>query len=1179
MKLSAVVPVLLAAVLVPLPGHARTASLVRDINTRITSGTSSSPYQVTPFRDKVVFEATEASSGGEIWVSDGTESGTEMLRDVCPESCSSVPLILGTTSRLVFWASSSEGEGSETGTIWRSDGTRQGTFPLSPQVAFHQRVLHEEYAFLGDLLLFEGCDAIEGCGLWRTDGTSEGTVLLQEFPRPFEPQPYALTAAGNQIFYLLDSPENVALWRTDGTTAGTVQLKVFESGDPEEITVAGGRIFFLWYSASRKQELWTSDGTRAGTQALARFEPFEVLGSNRKIHAFANRVYWLVNDRIHGQEIWRSDGTPQGTRRITELAFAEPFGHSPSFPLAAEAGSRLVFTVTDGTAFRLWSTDGNPASTSLIHSLCPGGCQSLPSDLWSLVSLGTRALFLAEDAARGRELWSTDGTAAGTRIIRDLCPGPCSLEIERLQPLPGAFAFVAEESGKPLQLWRTDGTVAGTHPLTSFTRETSAVYTLTRIIAAGQKIFFIGANRYGEELWVIDARQVRMVADIGRPESSSEPKDLVPFGDTLFFTATGGVFQSSGTFETTFTIRGDSSIPTIPWIAATALGRLFFAQGRDLCSALSATGAVVRLTSLQNGSIGSLPVELNGRAYFKVVPFSGAPELWQTDGTPQGTSKVATLPLSSRFYGPVSVGSQLYLSGVDATGAHTIWVSDGTAAGTRKILDIPNEQQFQEEWSFRRAGGSVFFATYGPYRSVSYLWRTDGTNEGTYRLDESTGFEALGDSTEYMGQLYFLADGGDWGIGLWTSNGTAAGTLLFKEAILPRARLRELPKPGHIAVFAGRLFFAASILGEGVELWSSDGTVAGTTLVRDIFPGPHSSKPAWLTVASDRLFFAANDGVHGVELWETDGTTAGTRMVQDIASLASSSYPERLTAAGDRLYFTADDRLVGRELWVLPLAGLAGCQSSPTRLCLSGGRYQVEAFWRDFQGHAGRGQAVSLTPDTGYFWFFDDSNVETVVKVLNGTGTNGHVWVFYGALSNVEYTLKVTDTQTGLTRHYFNPLRQFASVGDTHGFGPLGAYSSSPAPSTAAPSLLPLVAERTDPAAATGVCQAGAERLCLNGNRFAVEVSWRDFQNRTGKGKAVGLTADTGYFWFFNDANVELVTKVLDGTDLNGKYWFFYGALSNVEYMVTVTDTQTGRIKTYRNPRGRFASVGDTQAF
>ena len=75
------------------------------------------------------------------------------------------------------------------------------------------------------------------------------------------------------------------------------------------------------------------------------------------------------------------------------------------------------------------------------------------------------------------------------------------------------------------------------------------------------------------------------------------------------------------------------------------------------------------------------------------------------------------------------------------------------------------------------------------------------------------------------------------------------------------------------------------------------------------------------------------------------------------------------------------------------------------------------------------------------------------------------------------------------------------------------------------------------------------------------------------------LTGDTGTFWFFDAANVELVLKVLDGTHVNGRHWVFYGALSNVEYTITVTDTSTGAVKTYHNPAGRFASAGDTQAF
>ncbi|MFL6293237.1 MAG: hypothetical protein ACJ759_20270, partial [Thermoanaerobaculia bacterium] len=212
------------------------------------------------------------------------------------------------------------------------------------------------------------------------------------------------------------------------------------------------------------------------------------------------------------------------------------------------------------------------------------------------------------------------------------------------------------------------------------------------------------------------------------------------------------------------------------------------------------------------------------------------------------------------------------------------------------------------------------------------------------------------------------------------------------------------------------------------------------------------------------------------------------------------------------------------------------------------------------------------------FWFFSPSNVEVLLKVLDGRGLNDHFWVFYGALSSVEYTLTVTDTQTGLARRYSNPAGQLASAGDTEGFGPRGAQSVVPDLFTAAPSP-PALVRGWSSAAAVSPCVPGPRRLCLNGGRFAVEVAWKDFQNQTGQGTAIPFTADTGYFWFFDAANVELAIKVLDGRGLNGKFWVFYGALSNVEYTITVTDTQTGSVREYRNPSGRFASVGDTGAF
>ncbi|HEV8232104.1 MAG TPA: trypsin-like peptidase domain-containing protein [Thermoanaerobaculia bacterium] len=111
-------------------------------------------------------------------------------------------------------------------------------------------------------------------------------------------------------------------------------------------------------------------------------------------------------------------------------------------------------------------------------------------------------------------------------------------------------------------------------------------------------------------------------------------------------------------------------------------------------------------------------------------------------------------------------------------------------------------------------------------------------------------------------------------------------------------------------------------------------------------------------------------------------------------------------------------------------------------------------------------------------------------------------------------------------------------------------------------------------------CTPNATTLCLNGNRFKVEVSWRVASQGTGgSGTAVPLSGDTGYFWFFSSGNVELVVKALDGRAVNGYYWIFYGALSDVEYTITVTDTSNGTVKTYSNPQGQMASRADTAAF
>jgi len=114
---------------------------------------------------------------------------------------------------------------------------------------------------------------------------------------------------------------------------------------------------------------------------------------------------------------------------------------------------------------------------------------------------------------------------------------------------------------------------------------------------------------------------------------------------------------------------------------------------------------------------------------------------------------------------------------------------------------------------------------------------------------------------------------------------------------------------------------------------------------------------------------------------------------------------------------------------------------------------------------------------------------------------------------------------------------------------------------------------------ATRSCAAASGELCLGG-RFRVAVRFTDPRDRQdGTGQAIPLTGDTGAFWFFDPSNAELIVKVLDGRAVNGRFWVYAGALSDVAYTVTVTDTATGKVKTYRNAAHQLASRADTSAF
>jgi len=245
-------------------------------------------------------------------------------------------------------------------------------------------------------------------------------------------------------------------------------------------------------------------------------------------------------------------------------------------------------------------------------------------------------------------------------------------------------------------------------------------------------------------------------------------------------------------------------------------------------------------------------------------------------------------------------------------------------------------------------------------------------------------------------------------------------------------------------------------------------------------------------------------------------------------------------------------------------------------LGLFASRFKIEVTWHDqHSGRAGYGRAVPSTDQTGFFWFFDPSNIELVVKVLDGRPVDGAFWVFYGALSDVEYWVTVTDTTNGKVKQYHNAPGSICGSADTLAFR---SASASTAESLA--TAVPFETADALPAASASGCVEDSQTLCLLNHRYRVSVNWHDQHNNvSGLGFAAPRTDQSGTFWFFDPRNVELVVKVLDGTLVNGKTWVFYGALSDVKYTITVVDTVTGVRKQYLNRPGNICGKGDTAAF
>jgi ELWxxDGT repeat protein len=484
----------------------------------------------------------------------------------------------------------------------------------------------------------------------------------------------------------------------------------------------------------------------------------------------------------------------------------------------------LFFAGYDGRGIELWKSDGSPAGTRLVKDINPGAPSSSPC-LGLTTAFSQTMLFLATgDATSG--LWKSDGTLAGTVFLGGpAADGSCRGTIVSA---PGKVFFSVGEG-----LWKSDGTPAATLRLSNTSGESGL------IMVNGLLLFTASTPATGQELWCSDGTPegTRLIKDIRPGDIGSIPymSSYVTQNQTVFFVADDGVhgrqlWRTDGTAAGTWQLTNEDAF-NILYDGALVQDLLFFS-----------------LTQFNGG---------NNRI-----------ELWRSDGTVAGTFKLPGPSTPANF---VNLNGQFLFSAESATVGRELWGSDGTVAGTQVFKDI---------------------------------------NPGSTSSSPAD-FKVIGR------RLFFQADNSLTGMELWTSDGTVAGTQLVKDCH-PGA-VGQVP-PLTMAEARGTAFFVADDGIHGPELWKSDGTTAGTQMLTTL----DAVEINLLNPYYKALFFLATAG-NQAQIGQTDGTPTGTVSLETVTATVSSGsgqprwFPSSFQAQDHHLFYSIYVSDTVGQLRVLPV--------------------------------------------------------------------------------------------------------------------------------------------------------------------------------------------------------------------------------------------------------------------
>ena len=411
---------------------------------------TSSAYQ--SFGNEVVFAANTTNFGIELFKSDGSFFGTNIVTDILFQAGSANPQDFIELKGNIYFIATADVYGKE---LMVSNATISGTKVVKDIAAGTASSNITKLVKTKDYIYFVANDQINGKELWRSDGTLGGSLMLKDIYPTGNSNPSQLTPLdvqnSNELFFVAyTANEGYELWKTDGTTTGTVLVKDISVGtsssNPTSLISFFNKIYFAANDNINGIELWSSDGTTTGTTLLKNIYPFSSSSSPQNLFAAGNRFYFLANDGTTGKELWVSNGSANGTTLLLDL---NPGFSGSSIQDFQVVDNQLFFTRigSQNNSF-LYKTNGTTAGTYIMKEFNS-------QTIGNLVSFNYKLYFTVDDGIHGNEMWVSNGTPQTTYLLKDYLTGasssnPTSLFVHQNELY---FSLKYEFSSRPEEFW------------------------------------------------------------------------------------------------------------------------------------------------------------------------------------------------------------------------------------------------------------------------------------------------------------------------------------------------------------------------------------------------------------------------------------------------------------------------------------------------------------------------------------------------------------------------------------------------------------------------------------------------------------------------------------------------------------------------------------------------------